>query len=429
MKIFLDFVGCRLNQSEIEKMAWQFRQADCEIVTDPERADIAVLNTCAVTAAASSDSRQHIRQLARAGVKEIIVTGCWATMYPSDAQKLLVSELIPNSDKSGLVKKILVKYHLLQKGSQSKTCSSFSGQRTRSFIKIQDGCNHHCTYCITRIARGPSHSQTEGEIINDIQCSIKRGAKEVVLTGAQLGGWGKDMDPPSSLSYLIRRILHDTDINRLRLSSVEPWEINEDFRDILQNERFCPHLHLPLQSGSLDVLRCMARNFHPEKFALMVDWLRQVHPDIAITTDILVGFPGETEIEFLQTVDFVEKIHFARGHVFVFSPRPDTLAAQMEPRIDTLEAKHRSLIVRQILTESEREYHLRFKNKELTVLWEKCIPNGNGKFQCEGLTENYLRVHSTSARNMWNQFSKVRLQGDQNGFLWGTIHQGKLVID
>ena len=410
-------------------MAWQFQQAGCEIVADPEKADIAVLNTCAVTAAASSDSRQHIRQLARAGVKEVIVTGCWATMYPSDAQKLPISELFPNSDKSDLVKKILNEYHLLQKGSQSKTRPSFSGQRTRSFIKIQDGCDHRCTYCITRIARGRSCSQPEGEIISDIQCAMKRGAKEVVLTGAQLGGWGKDIEPPSSLSYLIRKILQDTNVNRLRLSSLEPWEITEDFRDILQNERFCPHLHLPLQSGSPDVLRRMARNFHPEKFAQMVEWLRKINPDIAITTDILVGFPGETEIEFLQTVDFVEKIRFTRGHVFVFSPRPGTLAAQMEPRINTQEAKHRSLIVRQKIAESETEYRHRFINKELTVLWEKSLPDGHGKFQCEGLSENYLRVRSTSVRDLWNQFSIVRLQNDRDGFLWGTIHQEELLID
>src|SRR6185436_721567 len=295
MKIYLDTIGCRLNQSEIETMARGFRAAGHEIVTSAEMADLAVVNTCAVTNEAAADSRGKIRQIARAGVNEIVATGCWSTLQPKQANDLPnVFRVVTNDHKDHLVTDVL------NLPRESFDLEPISRQplpglhhRTRAFIKVQDGCDNHCTFCITTIARGEGRSRPIGDVILDIQSALGGGAKEIVLTGVHLGSWGYDFN--SHLRELIQAILRETDIPRLRLSSLEPWDLSADFFSLWEDKRLMPHLHLPLQSGCESTLRRMARKTSPESFRELVSAARRVMPEVAITTDIIAGFPGETE--------------------------------------------------------------------------------------------------------------------------------------
>jgi threonylcarbamoyladenosine tRNA methylthiotransferase MtaB len=424
MKIFLDSIGCRLNQSEIEKMAMQFHQAGHELVDDAGHADLVVVNTCAVTSAASSDSRQHIRQAAKLGNARIVATGCWATIDPENALLLpSVTLVADNLHKQSLVNDILRNdVSLNEKLTLSRIALPGKHKRTRAFIKIQDGCDNHCSYCITRIARGKSRSQPLQEIIRDIQSAIEGDVKEIVLTGAQLGSWGMDLKPKAKLIDLIDIIFLQTRIDRLRLSSLEPWEIDDDFFAVFNDLRFCRHLHLPLQSGSLSVLKRMARRITPEKYRELILNLRKTSPEIAITTDIIVGFPGESDDEFSESLQFIKTMNFAGGHVFAYSPRPATSAASFPDPVQARIKKDRSVLMRSIISESAKQYRHKFLGQPMRVLWEKSEFIDGMKWRMEGLTDNYLRIFSFSPIDLWNQFSKVRLSNDE-----GTLLKGELI--
>jgi len=273
MKIFLDMVGCRLNQSEIELYARQFVAAGHTLTDTPGDADLVVINTCTVTSAADSDSRQKIRQAARLGCGQIIVTGCWSTMFPEEAASLpQVCKLVPNQVKDELVADFLKsEEHVPALGTVHRQPIPGWRMRTRAFIKVQDGCDNHCTFCITALARGQSRSQPIDKVISEIRLAMEddlhcpgTAAREVVLTGVHLGAWGRDFSPALELRHLIEAVLKDTDIERVRLSSLEPWDLNDEFFKLWENPRLCPHLHLPLQSGSTGVLRRMGRKVTPE---------------------------------------------------------------------------------------------------------------------------------------------------------------------
>ena len=252
MKIYLDTIGCRLNQSEIETMARQFRAAGHEIVASAEQAEMAVVNTCAVTNEAASDSRGRIRQIARAGVNEIVATGCWTTLYPKQAGELPnVLHVVPNASKDNLVAETLhlqpssISLHPFDSEPISRQPLPGLHRRTRAFIKVQDGCDNQCTFCITTVARGDGRSRPVADVILDIQSALAGGTKEIVLTGVHLGSWGYDFD--SHITELIKAILRETDTPRLRLSSLEPWDLTNEFFSLWKDRRLMPHLHLPLQ--------------------------------------------------------------------------------------------------------------------------------------------------------------------------------------
>ncbi len=423
MKIFLDSVGCRLNQSEIEKLAGQFVSAGHQIVDDAGQADIVIINTCAVTSAASSDSRQKIRQAARSGAARIIPTGCWATIDPQEAARLpSVDQVFPNSQKNSIFQQ-LTGSDPVTDSSLRLTRVSLPGQhkRTRAFIKVQDGCDHVCSYCITRIARGRSRSCSLEFVIADVQSAIASGVKEVVLTGVQLGAWGRDLNPSLQIKDLINKIFSDTSISRIRLSSIEPWEISDRFLNLFEDSRLCRHLHIPLQSGSLAVLKRMRRPMTPEKFRNLVRSIRRLDENIAITTDLIVGFPGETEQEFAETAELVREVHFAGGHVFSFSPRPQTLAANFPGQVSPLEKKERSRTLRGILADSAFHFRQEQKDRLHQVLWEKMTPVSENHFELEGLSDNYLRIRVEADTNLWNCISTVRLVDVRNGIIRGKI--------
>lgn len=424
MKIYLDTVGCRLNQAEIERYARQFRAAGHTLVASPEQADLAVVNTCAVTAAAVSDSRQKVRQVARAGAEEVVVTGCWAALKPQEAAAMSgVSQVISNADKDRLVSRVLdLPAELFDLEPIERQPLPGIRQRTRAFIKVQDGCDNRCTFCITTLLRGPGRSRAIPEILADIHAA--HDANEVVLTGVHLGSWGQDLPGGLRLRHLVRAILEHTDVPRLRLSSLEPWDLDEAFFQLWEDPRLCRHLHLPLQSGSAATLRRMARKTTPASFARLVAAARAVMPDVAITTDVITGFPGESEVEFAQSLEFVLSMRFAGGHVFTYSPRPGTAAAHMPDQVPLAVRKERNAQMRQTLSRAAHAYQSSFIGQVLPVLWESASSLGPQGWEMSGLTGNYLRVRAHAPRGLWNQITPVRLTALADTHLLGNILPG-----
>ena len=413
MKVFFDSIGCRLNQSEIEKYASQFRSAGHEIVSDAAEADLVVVNTCAVTAQAASDSRQKIRQANRAGGAEVVVTGCWSTLEPQQALALPgVSHVVPNLDKDRLVAEVLgLPVEMFDLEPIARQPLPGAHLRTRAFIKVQDGCDNHCTFCITRVARGAGRSRSVEQVLADVNGALQGGAQEIVFTGVHLGSWGQDFAQPQHLRNLIEITLAETDAPRLRLSSLEPWDLDENFFRLWENPRLCRHLHLPLQSGCEATLRRMARKVTPESFAGLARAARAAAADMAITTDIIVGFPGESVDEFSQSLAFVEEMQFAAGHVFNYSARPGTPAAKLPQQVAPPVRKARSAEMRAVVAETSQRYRAAFFGGIQTVLWESVTAENGSGFRLEGLTGNYLRVSAQCDAARWNQFDRVRLIG------------------
>jgi threonylcarbamoyladenosine tRNA methylthiotransferase MtaB len=421
VKVYFDSIGCRLNQSEIESIAGRFRAAGHEILAEPHQADVAVVNTCAVTNAAVSDSRAAIRQIARAGVSRIVTTGCWATLDQEEARTLPgVVRVVPNNKKHRLVTDFLnLPEHIYDLEPLAREPLPGLHHRTRAFIKVQDGCDNRCTFCITTIARGNSLSRSESEIIQDINTALRGGVREIVLTGVHLGSWGYDLG--SHLRNLIRLILRETDAFRVRLSSLEPWDLDDSFLALWEDKRLLPHLHLPLQSGCSSTLKRMARKTSPDAFRRLVYSARQIIPGIAITTDIIAGFPGETKLEFGESLDFVREMNFAGGHVFSYSLRPGTAAARMRGQVPTGIRKQRGERLRQVLDVSAQTYRSQYIGRNVQALWESVSKFGDSGWQLEGWSGNNLRIFAYSCSPRWNELDEVVVTGSEGKLLRGVI--------
>jgi threonylcarbamoyladenosine tRNA methylthiotransferase MtaB len=425
MRIFLDTIGCRLNQAEIESFARQFRSAGHEIVASAAEADLAVVNTCTVTGAAAADSRAAIRRANRLGAGQVVVTGCWATLELDAAAALPgVRKIIPNQQKDSLAADLLnLPHEFFDLEPLARTPLPGLHARTRAFIKVQDGCDNACTFCITTVARGASRSRQAEEVITDVQSALDGGAKEIVLTGVHLGAWGLDFRQPRRLSDLVSALLARTSIPRLRLSSLEPWDLEADFFALWQDARMCRHLHLPLQSGSEAVLKRMSRKTTPDTFTALVEAARSAIPDVAIITDVIIGFPGETDAEFAETVEFVRGLGFAGGHVFTYSPRPGTPAARMKGQVRFEVRKERSAILREAFSVAAKSYRSRFLGQTMSVLWEATDCLTDSGWRLEGLTNNYMRVTTVAPEPKWNVLDSVRLIALEGEGLRGEINR------
>ncbi len=423
MKIFLDTIGCRLNQAEIEALARQFQAAGNEIVPTAGEADLVVVNTCTVTAKAASDSRAAIRRAKRLGAGSVVVTGCWATLEPEHAAALNgVERVIPNLQKDSLVAEVLnlpeASFDLEPIRRQPLPGAHL---RTRAFIKTQDGCDNACTFCITTLARGASRSRRLDRIVADVHSALEGGSQEVVLTGVHLGAWGLDLPSPLRLADLVSGLLEQTNPARLRLSSLEPWDLDEEFFNLWRDPRLCRHLHLPLQSGSRSVLKRMARKTSPEAFSRLVRLAREKIPGLAVTTDLIAGFPGETEAEFNETLAFVQEMQFAGGHVFCYSARPGTPAARMQDQVPAQIARARAASLRTALVDFEAAFQQTFIGKKLPVLWEARATRSATGWMIEGLTDNYLRVSAEAPERRWNRMDEVLIDGVYEDGLFGKL--------
>ena len=403
MKIALETLGCKLNQAESESLARRFVQAGYELVEHLNEADVYILNTCTVTRTADAKARHLLRTAHRQNPDVVIIaTGCYAQRLASELADIEgVNCVVDNSGKDNLlpvVQKITQKTQTFKEPTVAP--ATF---RTRSFIKIQDGCRNFCAYCIVPYVRSIEVSVPPDTIIDEIRQRDKEGYQEIVLTGTRVGGYtfsGLD------LLGLLQRILEETTIPRIRLSSLQPQEISPELIKLWKNNRLCPHFHLSLQSGSAEVLKRMKRHYTPEDYQRVVKLIRQEVPAVAITTDVIVGFPGETDKEFEESQEFCQAIGFARIHVFSYSPRSGTEAAGMTGQVSDKIKKERSQQMLALAEESARKFKERFAGESMDVLWEKQTDDGDWT----GITGNYIRVFVKSEDNLSNKLQSTKVK-------------------
>jgi len=408
MRVALETIGCRLNQAEMRSLAWELGENGVEIVRQSENCDVIVLNTCTVTAAAAADSRGRIRSLKRKNPgARVLVTGCFATMEPEAAAALAGDgSVIPNQSKETIARLILQQNNAPVSVPAHPVKPQF--RRTRAFIKAQDGCSSQCAYCITTIARGKSRSTSPTYIIEQINREVHNNVKEVVLSGVQLNSYGRDLGN-ADLSTLIRDILHYTDIPRLRLSSLEPWGLPEALFGLWSSPRLCRHLHLPLQSGCSETLRRMRRPYNARQYAVLLQEIEQAIPGIALSTDIITGFPGENNADFSESLDFVQALNLAHGHVFSFSPRPGTAASTLPDRVMEREIKRRTHLMRAVIEGKQTVFREAALHAELEVLWEKAEKSADGGWLLSGWSDTYLQVEARAEKDLSNQICRVSI--------------------
>ena len=415
MKAYLTSIGCRLNEAEIATWARQFQLAGHQVVQAPADADALIFNSCAVTAEAARKSRQFVKRLHRQNPNaRLVVTGCYATLEPASmAESMGVDLVVSNLEKDRLVEKVageMTTPGMPRLATEPGAVYVYPGSRTRAFVKVQDGCRNRCTFCIVTVARGDERSRTINEIVEEINALHAAGYQEAVLTGVHLGGYGSDLG--ESLSSLVRAILTHTSIPRLRLSSLEPWDLPEDFFELWENQRLMPHLHLPLQSGSDRILRRMARRYTTTDYARLVAMARSTIPDFNLTTDLIVGFPGESEEDWARTVAFVQEIAFGHIHIFTYSLRKGTPAARLPGQLPGELKRARSREIHAIAARMKAETLARHTGTLHHVLWEG--PGellNSGKVRWSGYTENYLRVETIQPASiaLENHILPVRL--------------------
>jgi threonylcarbamoyladenosine tRNA methylthiotransferase MtaB len=426
MRIYVTSMGCKLNQSEMDRLALRMTEAGHQVVTTPADAELCILNTCAVTHVAAQKSRQALRRMHRQNPgARLIATGCYAELAPNEISRLPeVETVVGNRDKEHPER--WLGDPALEAGGPSASANTWAPTphpRTRALIKIQDGCNNGCTYCIIHVARGPQQSQPPETVMDEVRARLAEGYHEIVLTGVHIGAYGRDrpgVSPSVDLWGLVGRILEGTNVPRLRLSSIEPWDLSQDAFPLWADPRLCRHLHLPLQSGSDTTLRRMARRYTTGEFAALVASARAAIPGLAVTTDVIVGFPGESSQDFEHSLAFVRAMQFARVHVFPYSARPGTPAAQMPDQVLPSIKAERAQAMRTAAESSDRTFRQQFVGQTASVLWESCHWQGSSPVW-SGLTDNYLRVYLHSTAELANVLTPTRLVGLEKDGLQGQI--------
>ncbi len=473
MRIYLESLGCRLNYAEMTSLGRQLIAAGHELAASAADADLCVLNSCTVTGEAARQSRQLARQMARANPSaRLIITGCYATMEDEAVRALPnvalvvgnpakdeLLRLIEESGAGGQLANDATEYatrntqyavrntQYAVRNTQYALRDTQYAPRTRAFVKVQDGCRNKCTFCIVTVARGPERSRPIAEVVAEINALHAEGYQEAVLTGVHLGGYGSDLS--TNLRALLEALLADTTIPRLRLSSLEPFDLAPDFFNLWPQShgRLMPHLHLPAQSGSDTVLRRMARRNRVAEFEALVAAARERIPGLTVTTDLIAGFPGETEADFAETVAFARRVGFAHIHAFPYSARAGTAAARFGGQVPVPERRRRVRILTELDAELGRAVRRGFLGQIRPVLWENREPmpaSGNDRLAPDrpqeggawrrgrqnddlavwsGLTDNYLRVLTPVPRevDLHNRILPVVLERLEGDTLWGRL--------
>ena len=401
--ITLETLGCKLNQAETEALARRLLITGYRLAAEGEVADIYILNSCTVTHIADRKCRQLLRQARRNNPDGLlIVTGCYAERDGTALKAIRGVDLVIGNEEKGNLAGLLQDLGQLAPAPADRIIDATSeGLRNRSFIKIQDGCDNFCAYCIVPLVRPQRVILAADEVVSLVQQRVNEGYKEVLFTGTEIGDWQAD---GLDLAALLERVLAETQIVRLRLSSLQPQEINHRLIHLWSNPRLCRHFHLSLQSGSDGVLKRMKRRYTKANYGETVALIRSVSPGAAITTDVIVGFPGETEVEFRESYEFCRKVDFARIHVFSFSPRPGTAAAVMPGQVSAQVKKERSQRMFKLARDSTVAFHKLFMRKVMPVLWEQQV---GGLWA--GLTDNYIRVYIKSDADLANRIMLVKL--------------------
>jgi threonylcarbamoyladenosine tRNA methylthiotransferase MtaB len=419
-RVALESLGCKLNQAEMEALADRLAGRGHELTASAADADAYVLNTCTVTHIADRKSRQALRAARRANPQaRVIAIGCYARRAPKDLACLGVVDVITsNAEDAEVVSAIEGNGRVRTDGRTGDSTRGWS--RTRSLVKIQEGCSDFCSFCVVPYTRGPGRSRTPDDILGEVKDKAARGHKEVVLTGTKLGDYRRNGHGSAGLPELIRRILTETRVERLRLSSLQPADLTPELLVLWHDGRLCPHLHLPLQSGCEAILRRMHRPYTLAEYESAVRQAREAIPDLSITTDMLVGFPGEAGSEFEESYRFCESIGFAGIHVFPYSKRPGTPAAAMPSQIDDKTKKQRSARMMALGKRSAGRFRSQFLGQTMMVLWEDT--SGDGLWS--GHTANYLRVYAKSDGKLAGKMLAARIIEEYADGLGGEIAKG-----
>ncbi len=426
--VALTTLGCKVNQFETETMEGLFKQRGYEIVPFGERADVYVINTCSVTSLGDRKSRQMIRRAKRQNESAIIaVTGCYAQVSPDEVKSIEgVRIVLGTKERTRIVdyvEQAAREDGLLDGVSDVMGAGEFEDiplfgvpTRTRAFLKIEDGCQNFCSYCIIPYARGPVKSRQLPHIRREAEKLAAAGFKEIVLTGIHLGAYGKDLPGHVTLADACREVLSVPGFKRLRLGSLESIELSPDlFSLIREEERFCAHLHLPMQAGSDAVLKAMNRHYDTAEFGRLIQDVERELPGVAVSTDVIVGFPGETEELFRESLDFVERMNFSRMHVFPYSRRKGTPAAAMAGQVPEHVKKERVHRMQALADRKAEEFHRSFLGKKMRVLFET-----EQEGITDGLTDNYIRVYTGDAVKT-EEIYAVFLEKLYKDGVWGRI--------
>ena len=428
MKIHLKALGCRLNEAELEQWSRDFSTQGHSIVKDAIDADVVVINTCAVTTEATKKSRKLMNRLHRENPQsKLVVSGCYATLEEKEvANRLGVDLVVNNQEKEKLPQKVMEEFSantMPLVAMEPAEPSLFLRGKQRAFIKIQDGCRYRCTFCIVTVARGEERSRALVDIIDEVNRLHQQGIQEIVLTGVHVGGYGSDID--TSLYQLVTLLLAETEIPRIRFASVEPWDLPEVFFGLFENTRLLPHMHLPLQSGADSVLRRMSRRCKIADFSELVMQARQVIPDFNVTTDIIVGFPGETEDEWQQSLETIERIGFGHIHIFSYSSREGTKASRLANPVSDEIKKARSLDLHLLADRLKLETLNQQLEKNVDVLWESQKVLDTGRVNYQGYTPNFCRVETQVDNTVLleSQIKKTHLNDilPKKGVLTGNV--------
>jgi len=428
-KVAFHTLGCKVNQYETQAMGELFEKQGYDIVPDSEIADVYVINTCTVTNVGDKKSRQFIRRAKRNNPGAIIaVVGCYAQTAPTEVLSIEgVNIVIGTNERNRIVdavKKCQVdeKISLVDDIMKVKHFEEMSiadvKDKTRAFLKIQEGCNQYCTYCIIPYARGPIRSRGKLEIVEEVKKLVEKGFKEVVLTGIHVASYGKDLEETSALISILKEVNDVDGLKRIRLSSLEPTLFTHEFLNELSKlEKICEHFHLSLQSGCNTILKKMNRKYTAEEYMGIVNRIRSVYPEVALTTDIIVGFPGETDEEFNITYDFVEEIGFSEIHVFKYSPRTGTPAAKYTDQVDGLKKHYRSEKLIELGEKMKLNYRNMFIGKDKKVLFETFSKDHTDYI--EGYTDNYLKILASANDVKEGQVAIVTLKEVKQDYILG----------
>ncbi len=417
-KVAIHTHGCKLNQADSQVLARQFQQAGFTVVWSAAQADVVVLNSCTVTANSDSKARQYLRRARRNNPNALVVaTGCYAQRAKDDLSAMeSINLVLDNRDKPTLVSTVATKLNVVADSSVENRPVAVLG-RSRAMVKIQEGCDQVCAYCIVPKVRGRERSISPEEIIAEINGRADLGCREAVLTGTQLGTYGFDL-PRIDLPELLRRILAETSIDRMRVSSLQAQEITPELLDLWDDPRLCRHFHIPLQSGSDTILRSMCRHYDTAQFAETVKLVRARFADASITTDVIVGFPGEGVREFAESYSFALSMGFSDMHVFPYSIRPGTSAAYLDGQVAVDHKKERTGEMLELAATAVREFRSGALGQTRSVLWEPAAGNDLGGVW-SGLTDNYLRVRAQDSRDLGNVITDTRLTGLNENWMTG----------
>jgi len=415
MRIAFTTLGCKINQYETDLMRQELASRGNTIVPFDAEADVYVVNSCTVTAKSDYQCRQAIRSaVRRARGAKVVVTGCYAATRPEEIRKIPgVNLVIGNTDKAmihdHIMKTVSVPDQAVPATGNKPTQALYG--RTRGFLKIQDGCNNRCSYCIVPLARGGSRSVDPEQLVNAFDRLVQAGCPEIVLTGIHIGTYGADLGNDIDLTGLLRTLIHNRSESRLRLSSIEPNEITEGMIDLM-GHGLCRHLHIPLQSGDDAVLTSMKRDYTASVYRKLLEHIAQKVPGVALGADVIVGYPGEGDTEFQSTMDLVGKSPLTHLHVFSYSPRPGTPAAAMKMQVPEQVKKERSEMLRDLGRKKNFIFRETCLGSALSVVVEDKIDAISGLYT--GLTDNYIRVGISGAnethigKNIFVKITTVR---------------------